>query len=154
MGGMLATAVINSFEHALEREIALAFFIPVIVYMSDAVGTQTETIFIRSLSLESLDIRKYILREGVIGLALASILSILIFIFTMVYIQSINVAAIVGLAMLASVFTAVFIAVLIPWLFSRFKKDPAFASGPFATIIQDLLSIIIYFTVATLVLFR
>lgn len=154
IGGMLATVVVDSFEQALKKEIALAFFIPVIVYMSDAVGTQTETIFIRSLSLEELDIRKYILRESLVGLAMAFILSILIFIFTVVYLQSIEVAAIVGLAMLASIFAAVFIAILIPWMLSKFQKDPAFGSGPFATIIQDILSIIIYFTVATLILFR
>ncbi len=154
IGGMLATIVVDSFEQALERELALAFFIPVIVYMSDAVGTQTETIFIRSLSLEALNVKRYILREALIGLALASTLSILIFIFAIAYLQSIEVAAIVGLAMFASIFAAVFIAILIPWMLSKFQKDPAFGSGPFATIIQDILSIVIYFTVATLVLFH
>ncbi|HSD57023.1 MAG TPA: magnesium transporter [Methanotrichaceae archaeon] len=154
IGGMLATIVINSFDQALEKEIALAFFIPVIVYMSAAVGTQTETIFIRSLSLEAFDVKRYALREGLIGLAMASILSILIFIFTIAYLQSIEVATIVSLAMLASIFAAVFIAILIPWMLSKLQKDPAFGSGPFATIIQDILSIVIYFTVATLVLFH
>ena len=154
IGGMLATVIVNSFEHALEKEIALAFFIPVIVYMSNAVGTQTQTIFIRSLSLEALDVRKYVLQESLVGLAMASVLSMLIFIFTVGYLQSIEVAAIVGLAMLASIFAAVFIAILIPWVLSRFRKDPAFGSGPFATIIQDILSIVIYFTVATLILFH
>jgi magnesium transporter len=85
---------------------------------------------------------------------MAFILSILIFIFAVAYLQSIEVATIVGLAMLASIFAAVFIAILIPWMLSKFQKDPAFGSGPFATIIQDILSIIIYFTVATLVLFH
>jgi magnesium transporter len=152
IGGMLATVVMESFEQTLEKEIALAFFIPVIVYMSDAVGTQTETIFIRSQSLEALDIRKYILKEASVGLLMASILSVLIFIFTMLYIQSMEVAVIVSLSMLASIFAAVFIAIIIPWALSKFQKDPAFGSGPFATIIQDILSIIIYFTVAILIL--
>lgn len=154
IGGMLATVIVNSFDHALEKEIALAFFIPVIVYMSNAVGTQTQTIFIRSLSLEALDVRKYILQESLVGLAMAFVLSMLIFIFSVVYLQSIEVATIVGLAMLASIFAAVFIAILIPWMLSKLRKDPAFGSGPFATIIQDILSIIIYFTVATLILFH
>lgn len=154
IGGMLATIIVDSFEQALEREIALAFFIPVIVYMSDAVGTQTETIFIRSLSLEAFDIRKYVLRESLVGLSIAFILSALIFIFTVIYLKSIEVAAIVSLAMLASIFAAVFIAILIPWMLSILQKDPAFGSGPFATIVQDILSIIIYFTIATLILFR
>ncbi|MHB8841449.1 MAG: CBS domain-containing protein [Candidatus Aquicultor sp.] len=102
IGGMFAPIVVDFFEQTLQKELALAFFIPAIVYMSDAVGTQTETIFIRSLSLEAFSVRKYVLREALIGLSLASILSILIFIFATVYLQSIKVAAIVGLAMLAS----------------------------------------------------
>lgn len=152
-GGMLATIIIDSFEQALQRELALAFFIPVIVYMSDAVGTQTETIFIRSLSLQAIEIKKYVIREALVGLIIALICSALIFIFTALYLRSLQIASIVSLAMLASIFAAVFIAVLIPWAFSKFKKDPAFGSGPFATIVQDVLSIIIYFVIATLVLF-
>jgi len=154
VGGMFATVIIQSFEHALERELALAFFIPVIVYMSDAVATQTETIFIRSLSLEEIDIKKYLAREALVGMILGVILSGLLFAFAILYLQLLNVAAIVSLAMLASISTAVFIAIFIPLLFSKFKKDPAFGSGPFATIIQDVLSIIIYFAIATLILFR
>jgi len=154
VGGMLATVVVESFEHALERELALAFFIPVIVYMSDAVATQTETIFIRSLSLEEIDIKKYLVREALVGVILGIILSALLFAFAILYLQLLNVAAIVSLAMFASISTAVFIAILIPLLFSKLKKDPAFGSGPFATIIQDILSIIIYFAVASLILFR
>lgn len=79
---------------------------------------------------------------------------IAVFIFAIAYLQSIEVATIVGLAMLASIFAAVFIAILIPWVLSKFQRDPAFGSSPFATLVQDKLSIIIYFTVATLILFR
>lgn len=153
-GGMLATVIIGFFEQALEEELSLAFFIPVIVYMSDAVATQTETIFIRSLSLEVFDVKKYLAREALVGIILGVILSLLLFTFAVVFLETLNVAIIVSLAMLASVSTAVFAAILIPWALSKLKSDPAFGSGPFATIIQDILSIIIYFTVASLILFR
>ncbi|MBE0447434.1 MAG: magnesium transporter [Actinobacteria bacterium] len=154
VGGMLATVVIGSFVHTLERELALAFFIPVIVYMSDAVATQTETIFIRSLSLEAIDVKRYLAREALVGVILGVVLSALLFMFAVLYLQQLSVAVVVGLAMLASISTAVFIAILIPWILSKFKRDPAFGSGPFATIVQDILSIIIYFAIATLILFR
>lgn len=153
-GGMLATVIVGSFENALQEELSLAFFIPIIVYMSDAVATQTETIFIRSLSLEAFDIKQYLAREALAGVILGSILSLLLFIFAFLFLQTLDVAIIVSLAMLASISTAVFVAILIPWALSRLKKDPAFGSGPFATIIQDILSILIYFAIAKIILFR
>jgi len=154
VGGMLATIIVGSFERTLQEELSLAFFIPIIVYMSNAVATQTETVFIRSLSLEAFDVKKYLAREVLAGVILGSILSLLLFAFAVVFLQALNVAIIVGLAMLASVSIAVFVAILIPWTLSKLKKDPAFGSGPFATIVQDILSITIYFAIATLILFR
>jgi magnesium transporter len=153
VGGMLATIVVNFFESALEKELALAFFIPVIVYMSDAVGTQTETIFIRSLSLGAVNVRQYLAREAGVGLAIALVCSALISVFAAIFMKSLELAMIVGLAMFMSIFVSVFVAVLIPWLLNKLKRDPAFGSGPFATIIQDILSLTIYFLVATLILF-
>lgn len=154
VGGMLATIVVNLFEKTLEQQLALAFFIPVIVYMSDAVGTQTETIFIRNLALERLDVGRYMLREAAVGVALGAVCAALMAVFAVAVFRSPEVALVVGLAMLVSIFAATFIAVAIPWAFNRFGKDPAFGSGPFATIVQDLLSLTVYFIIATLILLR
>lgn len=153
-GGMLATLVVNLFEGALERRLALAFFIPVVVYMSDAVGTQTETIFIRSLALRRTNLRLYLAHEAVVGLALGVVCGLLIAGFALVVFQSPDIAVIVGLAMFTSIFASVFIAVAIPWTFNHFGKDPAFGSGPFATVIQDILSLTVYFLIASAIILR
>ena len=56
-----------------------------------------------------------------------------------------------GLSIFAACSVAALIAMLLPWLFDAFGQDPAFGSGPLATVIQDLLSILIYFLIAAVV---
>jgi magnesium transporter len=58
------------------------------------------------------------------------------------------VALAVSLALVASCSIATVVAMLLPWLFQRLRLDPAFGSGPLATVIQDLLSIAVYFAIA------
>ena len=57
-----------------------------------------------------------------------------------------------GLSLFLTVICACLIAILIPWLLQILKKDPAIGSGSFATIVRDILTLIIYFSVASLVL--
>lgn len=152
IGGMFATEIVHGFEATLEQRLELAFFIPVIVYMADAVATQTETIFIRSMATGPLNVRRYVLREQAIAALIALASAVLMGLFAQVRFREPAVALIVGLAMLASVFVGVSIAVLIPWTLTKLGRDPAYGSGPFATIVQDVLSIVIYFAVAASIL--
>jgi magnesium transporter len=62
-----------------------------------------------------------------------------------------DVALGVSLALLAACSVATLIAMILPWILDRFGLDPAFGTGPLATVIQDLLSIVIYFAIATVV---
>ena len=59
-----------------------------------------------------------------------------------------DVAVAVGLSLFAACSIATLVAVLLPWLFDTLGQDPAFGSGPLATVIQDLLTIVIYFAIA------
>lgn len=63
IGGLATSVVVSRFEKALEGDIRLAFFIPIIVYMSDAVGTQTETICVRHLGRKAENFWKYFRKE-------------------------------------------------------------------------------------------
>ena len=65
---------------------------------------------------------------------------------------SAELSAILGFSFLAAILAAMLVAVLLPWLFGKLNVDPAIASGPFATIIRDILSLIIYFSIASAVL--
>lgn len=152
-GGLATAIVVRYFEGTLEEQIAIAAFIPVVVYMADAVGTQTQTIFIRSLALtHDLDMKKYVWREFKVNLSLAILLGLLIFGFSFLWIGSGTLSTVLGISIMLTVLTAMLVAITLPWLFQKFHYDPAIASGPFATIIRDITSLLIYFAVVSLLL--
>ncbi|NBP56870.1 magnesium transporter [bacterium] len=147
-GGLLAAYTVKQFESYLEAQILLAAFIPTIVYMADAVGSQTQTIFIRSLSLQNtLNIGKYITREINIVFLLALVLGVFSVLLGAIVLQALNLGLILGVSIFFTIIMASVIAVLLPLILSKLKIDPAIASGPFATVIRDILSLLIYFLV-------
>lgn len=152
-GGLLAAQIVNFFEGSLKVHFVLAAFIPLIVYMADAVGVQAQTLFIRSLVLDlRLDIRKYLLKEMRISFIIALILGFLLGLISFFWFGLLIVGIILGVSLFLTVICASFIAVLIPWLLQNFKKDPAIGSGPFATIVRDVLSLALYFSIASILL--
>src|SRR3989344_11669 len=80
IGGTLASFLVSRFGEIISQNISLAFFLPLIVYMSDAVGTQTENIFVRRLSKGLVHFLIYLFKELLVGLFLGSILGFLIWI--------------------------------------------------------------------------
>lgn len=149
LGGTVAASVISGFEEVLSKVLALAAFIPVLVYMSDAVGTQSEALIIRSMALEpALPIKPYIIRELKIAAALALICGALISLVAFIGWGTYFLGLIVGFSMFLSVIMAVIISTLLPLGFKKLKSDPAIATGPFATMISDIATLAIYFTVA------
>jgi len=152
-GGIVATLVAGFFEASIEQQIFLAFFIPMVVYMSDAVGTQTETIYIRSLTLKQSPLLRYAIREFLVGVLIAAVIAFLIGVFTVAWTGLWPLAWAVGAAMFVNVALAPVIALMVPTLLYWTKKDPALGSGPFTTIIQDVVSLIIFFSITTWLLF-
>ena len=148
LGAMLATVIVSSFEAALEDNVILAFFIPAIVYMADAVGTQTETLVIRGLSV-SVPLRNVIRREAITGVLVGGAIALIFYPLALAGWGDSDVALAVALALLGACSTAAVIGMALPYVLYRFGLDPAFGSGPLATVIQDLLSILIYFAVAS-----
>lgn len=151
IGGLMATLIVGFFEGMLSRQIALAFFIPLIVYMSGAIGVQTQTLYIRGIAAKPIEMRFYLTRELLVGLIIGMPCGFLTFLFTYLWLDSLTIAFITGASMFAGMSSAVLIGIFIPWFFAYTKKDPAFGTGPFATVLQDILSISIYFLVAYLV---
>lgn len=152
-GGLFAAQIVTFFEESLRVHFILAAFIPLIVYMADAVGVQAQTLFIRSLALDfRLDIRKYFLKEIKVSLFLALILGFLLALVSYFWLGFAYIGIILGVSLFLTVICAGLIAVLIPWLLQSFKKDPAIGSGPFATIVRDILSLALYFLIASILL--
>jgi magnesium transporter len=149
-GALIAADVMGRFEAQLQINVLLAFFIPGIVYLADAVGTQTETIVVRGLSL-GVPMGRMVWRELIAGLAIGAVLAVVAGPFVWWRWGDAAVAVSVGLAVWAACSTATVSAMALPWLFDALRLDPAFGSGPLATVVQDLLSIWIYLFIATLV---
>jgi magnesium transporter len=151
LGSAGAAVLVRGFESDLSSDVRLAFFIPGIVYMADAVGTQTEALVIRGLSV-GVRIRRVFRTEALTGLLVGLVLAALAVLGVWAALGSLPLAVTVGLSLLGACAVASVVAMLLPWAMSRLGRDPAFGSGPLATVIQDLLSLVIYFLVAAAVL--
>ena len=147
-GAMLSAGIVASFEEQLQTQVLLAFFLPAVVYMADAVGTQTEAVVIRGISV-GVPARHVIGRELASGLIVGLLVAATFFPFAQLVWGNTAVAATVALALFASCSTATVVAMALPYGLNKAGRDPAFGSGPLATVVQDLLSIVIYFAVGT-----
>ena len=147
VGALLAAVIVGRFEEQLSENLLLALFIPGVVYMADAVGTQTETLLIRGLSV-GVGIGRVARRELLTGLIVGLILSGVFLVVGLLAWDDAEVIVAVALALLAACAVATVVAMALPTLFHALGIDPAFGSGPLATVIQDLLSILIYFSIA------
>ncbi len=149
VGGTLAASLIAQFEELLSSFIALASFIPVMVYMSDAAGAQTEALIIRSMALDTkLNVRKYLTREIVVATALAMVSGAFAALLAYLTRQNLILGFIIFLALFFSIIASVSINTFAPLILRRFNYDPALATGPLATIFSDIATLAIYLAVA------
>ena len=147
-GAMASAVIVGAFEEQLEEAVLLAFFLPAVVYMADAVGTQTETVLIRGFSA-GIRVRDVIVREIATGALIGVFVGAVFYPFALIGWGDEDTALAVGLALFACCAIATSVATFFPSLLQRLGADPAFGSGPLATIVQDLLSIAVYLAIAT-----
>lgn len=153
--GTLITLLVSRFEDVLSQQVSLAFFIPLIVYMSDAVGTQTETIYVRNLNTRAKEtwFSRYLIKELAVGLIVGICSGLIMAGVAWFWLKDAKLAITVGLAMLASMTAAAAFALIIPtFLHHKTKIDPAVVAGPFTTVLQDMLSLTIYFLIASAII--
>lgn len=153
-GITLSALFISLFEAQLQKYLIIAFFIPAIVYMSNALGTQHQTLFIRDLALmgKELKLKKYFLKIMIISLILAITIGFILFLIISLFWKQPYIAFVVSFAMSITLILTSFSALSITLLIKKLKMDPALGSGPFATIISDMSSIIVYFLIVYLFL--
>jgi magnesium transporter len=148
-GSMGAAMVMSRFERVLARDVTVAFFVPAIVYLADAIGTQTEAIAVRGLSISRLTIGRLLGEELRTGLLIGATLAAVALPIVVLAFGDTRLALAVALAILAAGSVATTLGLVLPWLLQRAGRDPAFGSGPLATIIQDLTSLVIYLATVT-----
>lgn len=146
-GAMASAVVVGAFEAQLNEVLLLTFFLPAVIYMADAVGTQTEAVLIRGLAV-GIRMRKVFWRELVSGAIVGILIGLAFLPFALVGWGNEQVAFAVGLALFCACSIASLVAMVLPLAFQRLGVDPAFGAGPLATVIQDLLSIVVYLAIA------
>lgn len=153
-GGFLASGVASAFETSLKNEVALAFFLPLVVYMADAVGTQTETVLVRRLAYGEVELWTQLVKETFIGVSIGTIVAVVAAAGLWIWNGHPALAMVVGASLGVTAVVATVMASLLPLGLVRLGADPALASGPVATVVQDILSVGIYLMIATALLPR
>ncbi len=144
LGAMVSALIMGAFEQTLESNVLVALFVPAIVYMAGAVGAQTQTVLIRAFAI-GVTTREILVREMVTGVLMGVFIGGTFLGFSVLVWGDVDVAMAVAVALFASATVAVAVALALPSFFQKLGLDPAFGSGPLATLIQDLLSIGTYF---------
>jgi magnesium transporter len=152
-GGLLAAFIVSGFEDVLSTYFVLASFIPVMIYLSDAVGTQSQTLIVRMIALEpGFSVKRYLVREFQVGGILGAIFALLLFAAASLGWGLLQAGAIIGFSMLVSIVFQSFISTYLSISLVKFNVDPAVASGPLTTIISDVTTLTLYFGLASLLL--
>lgn len=151
--GMISASLISSFEETLSQVVVLAVFIPIIMDSAENVGTQSLAVAVRNIPMGEEKTReefwqnvlKELLAGMIIGLSTGVVLALVVGIFY----QNLVLAVIIGFSLLVTLSLSTVVGAVIPFLINRLKIDPAIASGPFITTINDAMGLLIYFSAAT-----
>jgi magnesium transporter len=146
-GAAVATFVMGEFQATIERAVAVAFFVPGLVYLADAIGTQSEALAVRGLSLTRAGIGHLIAGECRTGMLIGAALGAMAFAPIALAFGDVRLAAAVSASIFIAGSVAAAIGIGLPWALARRGVDPAYGSGPVATVIQDVLTILVYFAV-------
>ena len=148
LGGTLGAQVISTYEGSISKIPALAFFIPLITAMGGNVGVQSSAIVVQSLARGNQfdSITSKLAKETLVGLFNGLICSICIFGIATVF-ENQTLGITVSIALFVVILFAAIMGSMIPLILNRYKIDPALATGPFVTTLNDVLGLFIYFTV-------
>lgn len=153
MASSFITALMTGFEQTLSENVAVAFFVPALVYVAGAIGSQAVSVAVRGLSTENISIGRLLQDEIIIGLSIGLTLGTITFVSVFVVFGNVALSLAVGLAVLGGGAVSAVVGFVLPWSFQRLGSDPALGSGPVCTIVQDVASLSLYFVlVITLVI--
>jgi magnesium transporter len=163
LGEMLTASAMAHYEHQIASAVVLAMFIPLIISSGGNSGSQASTLVIRALALSEVRLRDWFRvarRELVSGICMGSILGVLGFLRVMAWEwgfqaygeHALGIALTVGVSLVGVVLLGTLAGSSLPFLFRRIGFDPASASAPFVATLVDVTGLIVYFSVASLLL--
>lgn len=152
-GGILGAQVIGNFELEIGKIPALAFFIPLVAAMGGNVGVQSSAVVVQSLANGTNQFSSILARvkkEALLGLLNAFICSLVIFFITWL-LETPLLGLTVSLALFTVILIAAILGTLIPLVLDKYGVDPAVATGPFITTMNDVVGLFIYFSIGMLI---
>ena len=155
VAGTLTSAVLHRFEDELAAVVALSFFIPLLIGTGGNAGAQTVMTVIRSLALGELGVRhawRVVAREATTGLAVGLMVAPVAFGQALLWNVPVELALTVSVTMLAICVWSTSVGAIVPIIAQRLGVDPAVLSAPLITTLVDATGLIIYFTIAKMIL--
>ena len=155
LGGFISVKVLGLFEGAMQQYGYLFFFTPLIAAMAGNVGVQSSAIIVQGLANDTLSgsLFNRLIKEISLSLLNGFILSFILFLGSHFLLNvELIIAVIVAISLISVIIIASLIGTFIPLLLDKFGIDPALATGPFITTSNDICGILIYFSIAKLIL--
>lgn len=151
--GLISGRIISGFEETLQKVVALAFFMPMIAGMTGNTGTQSLAVVVRGLISHDIDKRvvfRLIMRELGVGISIGVTCAILISAIAYIWQGNLILGVVVGCSLFFTLIIGTLAGTIIPLILYRFNIDPAVASGPLITTLNDIFSLLTYFGIATM----
>lgn len=154
IGGICNSLILGNFDSTFQRYPEMALYIPLIGGTGGNVGTQSSAIIVQGLAKNSLStnkILKQVLKESLVAIVNATIISMLVYIYNFIRFGSqATVTYSVSISLFAVVMFASIFGTLVPLTFEKMKIDPAMATGPFIAIINDITGMLLYMGITVL----
>lgn len=150
IGGIFNSQLLGVYDNVFEMIPQISLFIPLIGGTGGNVGMQSSTIVVQDLARGTLDLKRIprtILNDLCVALVIASVISMVVFAYNYFYIKDMLVMASVSISLFVVVICASLFGSVIPLLMHAVKIDPARATGPFITILDDLIGMFVYMTI-------
>ncbi|MDR1624515.1 MAG: magnesium transporter [Tannerellaceae bacterium] len=155
IGGLGTSFILGSFENGFAVNPKIALFIPLIGGTGGNVGIQSSAIVVQGLANNTLkagQIVRQVAKESAVSLINASTISLIVFIYNFFTLGNQSITTSVSLSLFAVVMFASIFGTLVPMTLNKMKIDPALATGPFITITNDIIGMVIYMSIASMLL--
>ncbi|MBU2583848.1 MAG: magnesium transporter, partial [Bacteroidetes bacterium] len=155
LGQMISAVVLSKFQASIEQIITATFFIPIVMAMGGNSGTQAAIVVVRGLAMGSIrtsNLKTRLAKEFGVALLNGFVFSVLIFLVTYyAWSENPRFSLTLSLSLLVVMINATLIGALIPLLLEKLNIDPALATGPFVTTLNDIIGLLIYFGFLTVI---
>ncbi|MCZ4408600.1 magnesium transporter [Cryomorphaceae bacterium 1068] len=151
LGGVLVAQVIGVFEKTLAEVVELMVFVPLIAAMGGNVGVQSSAIVVQGLANKTIgtgSILQKLTKELMVALVNGLICGLVILAYSILFMDSLALSYTVGIALFSVVIIAALFGTLVPLVLDKVKIDPALATGPFITTMNDIIGLSVYFIYA------